>query len=56
LQTTLENTTSAEGVIRDTNFAAETANYSQYQVLMQVGTAVLANSNQTSQLVTRLFQ
>ncbi len=56
LQTTLENTTSAEAVIRDTDFAAETANYSKYQVLMQVGTSVLQNSNQTANLVTRLFQ
>ncbi len=56
LQTTLVNTTSAESVIRDTDFAAETANYSKYNVLMQVGTAVLQNSNQTAQLVTRLFQ
>ncbi len=56
LQTTLVNTTSAESVIRDTDFAAETANYSKYNVLMQVGTSVLQNSNQTAQLVTRLFQ
>jgi flagellin len=56
LQTTLENTTSAESVIRDTDFAAETANYSRDNVLMQVGTAVLQNSNQTTALVERLFQ
>jgi flagellin len=56
LQTTLTNTTNAESVIRDTNFASETANYSKYQVLMQVGTAVLQNSNQMGQLVIKLFQ
>jgi flagellin len=56
LQTTLENTTSAESVIRDTDFAAETANYSKYQILMQVGTSVLQNSNQTAGLVVKLFQ
>ena len=56
LQTTLTNTTSAEGVIRDTDYAAETANYSQYQVMMQVGTSVLSNSNQLAALVTHLFQ
>jgi flagellin len=56
LQTTLTNTTSAEGVIRDTDYAAETANYSQYQVQMQVGTSVLSNSNQLAALVTHLFQ
>ena len=59
LQTTLTNTTSAESVIRDTDFAAETANYSKYQsgVDVQVGTSVLSNSNQMASLVTRpLFQ
>jgi flagellin len=56
LQTTLTNTTSAESVIRDTDFAAETANYSKYQVLMQVGVSVLQNSNQLAGLVTHLFQ
>lgn len=56
LRTTLENTTSAESVIRDTDFAAETANMAKYQVLMQVGTTVLQNSNQTSQLVLNLLR
>jgi flagellin len=56
LRTTLENTTAAESVIRDTDFAAETANFTKYQVLMQVGTAVLQNSNQTTQLVAQLLR
>lgn len=56
LNTTLTNTTSAESVIRDTDFAAETANYSKYQVMMQVGTSVLSNSNQMAGLITKLFQ
>jgi flagellin len=54
LTTTLQNTTAALSTIRDTDFAAETANYSKDQVLMQVGTTVLANANQTSQLVLNL--
>jgi flagellin len=56
LRTTLENTTSAESVIRDTDFAAETANMAKYQVLMQVGTTVLQNSNQSAQLVLNLLR
>jgi flagellin len=56
LRTTLENTTAAESVIRDTDFAAETANFSKSQVLMQVGTTVLQNSNQTAQLVLSLLR
>jgi flagellin len=56
LQTSLENTTAAESNITDTNFAAETANYSKNQVLLQAGTAILSNANQTNQLVLKLLQ
>lgn len=56
LRTTLENTVAAESVIRDTDFAKETANFTKYQVLMQVGTSVLANANATSQLVLSLLR
>ena len=55
LRTTLENTVAAESVIRDTDFAKETANFTKYQVMMQVGTSVLANSNATAQLVLGLL-
>jgi flagellin len=54
LQNTLVNTTSAESAIRDTNFASETANFSQDQVLMQVGATVLQGAQQTSQLILSL--
>src|SRR5207244_1333524 len=56
LTATLTNTTAAESVIRDTDFAAETANFTKEQVLMQVGTTVLANSNQLNALVLGLFK
>ena len=56
LRATLENTVSAESVIRDTDFAAETANFTKSQVLMQVGTTVLQNANATSQLVLNLLK
>lgn len=56
LRSTLENTISAESVIRDTDFAAETAAFTKAQVLMQVGTVVLQNANATSQLVLGLLQ
>lgn len=55
LRTTLENTTAAESVIRDTDFAVETANFTKYQVLVQAGSTVLSNANQTSQLVLSLL-
>lgn len=56
LRNTLENTVAAESVIRDTDFAQETANFTKYQVLMQVGTSVLSNSNASAQLVLSLLQ
>ena len=56
LRSTLENTTAAESVIRDTDFAQETANFTKDQVLMQVGTSVLSNANSISQLVLGLFK
>lgn len=55
LRATLENTTSAESVIRDTDFAKETANLAKYQVLAQAGTSVLASANQSAQLVLALL-
>lgn len=56
LRATLENTVAAESTIRDTDFAAETANFTKNQVLIQAGTTVLSNANQTSQLVLGLLR
>ena len=44
----------ALATIQDTDFAAETANFTKNQVLLQVGATVLTNANQTSQLVLAL--
>jgi flagellin len=56
LQTSLQNTTAANSTIRDTNFATETANYTQAQVLVQAGTMVLKNANQIPQMALTLLQ
>jgi flagellin len=56
LQTTLENVTSAESVIRDTNFASEIANYTKLQTQMQAGATVLGNANQMTSLVAGLLR
>lgn len=56
LRTTLENTTNAESVIRDTDFAAEIANFTKGQVLVQAGTSMLSNANQIPQLVLSLLR
>lgn len=55
LRATLENTVNAESIIRDTDFAEEISNFTKYQTLVQAGTNVLGNANQTSQLVLSLL-
>ncbi len=56
LRNTLENTTAAESVIRDTDFASEIANFTKYQTQMQAGSTVLGNANQITQLVAGLLR
>jgi len=56
LQSTLTNTTSAESVIANTDYAAETSNLARDQVLVQAGTTVLSTANQQAQLVLALLQ
>ena len=55
LRATLENTVNAESIIRDTDFAEEISNFTKYQTLVQAGTNVLGNANQSSQLVLSLL-
>lgn len=55
LRATLENSVNANSVIRDTDFAAEIAEFTKQQVLMQAGTSVLGNANQIPQLVLGLL-
>jgi flagellin len=56
LRTTLENTTAAESVVRDTDYASEIAAFTKSQVQLQAGTTVLGNANQLSQLVSGLLR
>ncbi|MCU0704405.1 MAG: hypothetical protein MUF18_10555 [Fimbriiglobus sp.] len=56
LSATLENTTAAESVIRDTDFASEIANFTRLQTQQQAGSTVLGNANQTTQLVAQLLR
>ncbi len=56
LRVTLENTTSAESTIRDTDYASEIANYTKLQVRLQAGGTVLSNANQISQLAVSLLR
>ena len=56
LQTTLQNTTAANSTVRDTNYAAETAKFTQLQVQLQAGVTLLSSANQTSGLILKLLQ
>ena len=56
LQIGLENLTSSESKIRDTDFAAETAAMTRAQILQQAGTSVLATANSSAQNVLQLLQ
>jgi len=55
LNTAIENTTSSESRIRDTDMASEMTNFTQAQVLMQAGTAMLAQANQSTQSILKLL-
>lgn len=52
----IENFAAAESVIRDADMAAEMADLTKNQILQQAGVSVLAQANQSPQLVLRLLQ
>ncbi|HZZ72816.1 MAG TPA: flagellin [Pirellulales bacterium] len=56
LTDTVTNLTQAQSTIRDANFAAESANLTRAQVLVQAGTSVLQIANQNPQAVLKLLQ
>lgn len=56
IQTMLENTHHSESVIRDADFAAETAALTRAQILIQAGTSVLQQANNLPQNVLLLLQ
>ncbi|MCK5006745.1 MAG: flagellin [Spirochaetales bacterium] len=51
-----ENMQAAESLIRDTDMAAETVQFVKNQILVQVGTAMLAQANLQPQTVLQLLQ
>ena len=56
LDTTAENTQSAESRIRDTDMAAMMVEYSKNNILVQAGQSMLAQANQSTQGVLSLLQ
>ena len=55
LDNVVENTTSAESQIRDTDMAEEMVNYSKNNILAQAGQSMLAQANQSTQGVLSLL-
>ena len=55
LDNIVENTTSAESQIRDTDIATEMVKYANNNILQQAGTAMLSQANQTNQLALSLL-
>ena len=55
LDNVVENTTSAESAIRDTDMATEMVTYSNNNILAQAGQAMLAQANQSNQGVLSLL-
>jgi flagellin len=56
LSVTIENVQAAESVIRDVDMASEMTTFTKNQILMQAGTAMLAQANMAPQSVLSLFQ
>jgi flagellin len=55
LQVSVENLTSSESVIRDTDFGVETTELTRAQILVQAGTSILAIANAQQQNVLSLL-
>ena len=56
LMTQVTNTKAAESVIRDVDYAQESANFNKQNIISQAGTYAISQANATSQNVMRLLQ
>ena len=56
LQVASENLAASESRIRDTDMALEMVTFTRHQILIQAGTAMLGQANQSPQSVLRLLQ
>ena len=56
LMTQVTNTLAAESVIRDVDYAQESANFNKQNIISQAGTYAVSQANATSQNVMRLLQ
>ncbi len=55
LAATIENSQAAESLIRDVDMASEMTSFTKSQILMQAGTAMLAQANMAPQMILSLF-
>ncbi|GAB4257828.1 MAG: flagellin [Deferrisomatales bacterium] len=55
LRVSYENLQAAESTIRDTDMTSEMANFTKYQIMMQAGTAMLAQANQSPNIILQLL-
>jgi flagellin len=55
LNTAAENLAASESRIRDADFALETAKFTRAQILVQAGTAILAQANNSPQIALQLL-
>ncbi len=55
LRIAAQNLTASESQIRDTDMAMEMSEFTKNQILVQAGTAMLAQANQIPQVVLSLF-
>jgi flagellin len=55
IQVSIENFSASESVIRDADMAAEMVGFTKNQILLQAGTAMLAQANMSSQVILSLF-
>lgn len=56
LSVAVENLTASESRVRDTDMAAEMVNFTRHQIMVQAGTAMLAQANQVPASVLSLLQ
>jgi flagellin len=55
LLSTIENVTASESIIRDVDMASEMTTFTKNQILLQAGTAMLAQANMAPQQILSLF-
>jgi len=56
LQVSIENMSASESVIRDVDMASEMVSFTKSQIMMQAGTAMLAQANTSSQNILTLMR